>query len=146
MTQPTAVQTVENWLAENSQRFSALGKAISARSMWPDDPVKGKVVIAIETSNHLGSVTYWNKGDVTAIVIDRATGTEKIIDDRHLRADENAALLLERYVGSFWGRNKSKNNVCFLFALCYFPLRRFQQESAPATCRHGKTCHPEPIR
>ena len=43
------------------------------------------------------------------------------------------------------GRNKSKNSVCFCFALCYFPLRRFQQESAPASCRHHKTCHPERI-
>jgi hypothetical protein len=43
------------------------------------------------------SISFWNKGDVQAIALDKVHGKEISFDDRMLTVDDNVSSLLELY-------------------------------------------------
>ncbi|HEY2113952.1 MAG TPA: hypothetical protein VGJ51_02610, partial [Candidatus Angelobacter sp.] len=63
----TDVEQVVSWYSENLGRLSTMFAHVSVRSFKPGDVIEGKVVIEVESPTVVGTVTFWNKGDVTSI-------------------------------------------------------------------------------
>jgi hypothetical protein len=59
------------------------------------DPVHGKVVIELETGDTVSVITFWNKGDVMVLAVDKHSRNDFVIDDRQLAPFENIGLLLD---------------------------------------------------
>jgi hypothetical protein len=43
------------------------------------------------------SISFWNKGDVQALALDKVNGKEISFDDRVLTVDDNVSALLQSY-------------------------------------------------
>ena len=95
------VPQVQEWYARNERRYSE--RLTKSRSSFhlPDDPKQGKIDIGIETSFVIGSVTFWNKGDVTAMALHKPSGQKVIIDDRSPTSADDVNVLLEGYFKTF---------------------------------------------
>ena len=95
----TAVEQVEGWYNENLDRLSAMFSQVSMRSFKPGDAAEGMLVIEVESQNVVGTVTFWNKGDVEVLRLDlTAEGRDpESIDDRVRLESEHIPSLLESY-------------------------------------------------
>lgn len=91
------VPAYEKWYAENQPRLSPHFSLLKMESNTPDDTAHGGIWIAAVAAGWLGSICFWNKGDVTSMMVHRATGIEKILDDRFRRPGEGVDNLLERF-------------------------------------------------
>jgi len=65
--------------------------------MLAADPIQGKVTIEVDRPNLVGSVSFWNKGDVEAMAVDKIHKQEHSLDDRVLTADDDVSVLLRSY-------------------------------------------------
>ncbi len=95
------VPQVQEWYAQNERRFAERLNKSRSSFHAPDDPMRGKIDIGIETPVVIGSVTFWNKGDVTAMALHKPSGRGIIIDDRSLTSSDNVNVLLESYFKTF---------------------------------------------
>ena len=59
---------VEKWYRENAPQVSAEFESIKIHSNAPDSQT-GSIGIALETKNTMATITFWVKGDVSAIGI-----------------------------------------------------------------------------
>jgi|SRR6516225_6934417 len=73
------VRSVEKWYAENQPRPSPHCSLLKMESNTPDDTAHGGIWIAAVAAGWLGSICFWNKGDVTSMMVHRATRNEKIL-------------------------------------------------------------------
>ena len=98
----TDVEQVLSWYNENLERLSTMFAQVSIRSFEPGDVIKGKVCIQVESSTVVGSVTFWNKGDVEVLRLDLPADGHGpvVIDDRVRLHSENIPSLLEKYFQS----------------------------------------------
>ncbi len=101
MTAKLIVPLVQAWYSQNEQRFSK--RLLRSRYSFDaqDDPMRGKIHIGIETPAIIGSVTFWNKGDVDATALHKPSGRLIIIDDRPLTASDDVDVLLDSYFKTF---------------------------------------------
>lgn len=98
----TIVESVEKWYADNSGKLSSIWSTLRIKSK-DRHSAKGKVVIEFENPRVLGSVTFWNNSSVTALAVERESGTERILDDRRVNSTESIPTLLEGYFRHFSG-------------------------------------------
>lgn len=91
------VERVEKWYEAHERKLTLECSILRIRTLAPQDAVGGKVVIEVETESTIASVTFWNQGDVTALMIEKATGKESILDDRRLTVADNIESLLDGY-------------------------------------------------
>jgi len=93
----TIVQQVQTWFASRgrvlSQRFSKINLLLSS----PTDLVKGQATIQVDGEKAGASITFWNKGDVEAMVLDKTSGKNHVLDDRVLAANDDVSVLLQGY-------------------------------------------------
>ena len=68
----TIVDQVKNWYRENVQRFGESLSKVNINSNTAD-PVRGAVVIEMETRALVASITFWNKGDVCVLGLHKQT-------------------------------------------------------------------------
>jgi len=92
----TIVDQVKNWYRENVQRFGESLSKVNINSNTAD-PVRGAVVIEMETRALVASITFWNKGDVCVLGLHKQTKEDMIFDDRTLNPSEDIPTLLDRY-------------------------------------------------
>jgi len=93
----SVVQEVEKWYAEHSASMSKVCTEHSIGSKDPGDSAKGKVEIRMETPQVLASVTFWNDRNVSALVIDKPSKTERVLDDRPLISSYSVTAMLDGY-------------------------------------------------
>ncbi len=97
------INRVESWFASNQQRFSPRCLLLQIRSYAPADSLRGGINIAAETSTRLGSICFWNKGEVTSMVVQRVSGQHETLDDRLQAPGEGVEGLLERFFEALLG-------------------------------------------
>jgi len=99
----TDVEQVLSWYNENLGRLSKMFAQVSIRSFKPGDVIEGKVCMEVESPTVIGSVTFWNKGDVEVLRLGLpADGHDPVaIDDRVRLHSEDIPSLLEKYFQSF---------------------------------------------
>ncbi len=92
----TIIEQVESWYRDNAQRFA---DSLNRMDIFPNtsDPIRGGVVIEMETPALVASITFWNKGDVAVLGLHKESKKDFIFDDRTLKPGENIPGLLERY-------------------------------------------------
>ena len=91
------IQRVEEWYAVNSSRFTPRCTQLEIKSSGPEKADRGKIHIGAVASVWIGSITFWEKGDVTSMVVHKASGKTKILDDRVRNPGEGVEGLLERF-------------------------------------------------
>jgi translation elongation factor EF-1alpha len=98
----TDVEQVLSWYNENLERLSRMFVQLSVRSFKPGDVIEGKVCIEVESPTVVGSVTFWNKGDVEVLRLDLPVDGRDpvVVDDRVRLHSEHIPPLLEKYFQS----------------------------------------------
>jgi hypothetical protein len=98
----TAVEQVVSWYNENLERLSRMFAQVSIRSFEPGDVIAGKVCVELGSPTVVGSVTFWNKGDVEVLRLDLPVDGRDpvVIDDRVRSHSEDIPSLLEKYFQS----------------------------------------------
>src|ERR1700685_1340932 len=97
----TIVEQVGMWFAQVSRQLCVTFSAVNYRMMRATDKVRGKVIIELDGGSAVIMITFWNKGDVQALILERKTKREHTLDDRMLTADDRVASLLESYLDKF---------------------------------------------
>jgi hypothetical protein len=92
------VQQVERWFAQTESRISELFPETHFHVLDGADRIRGKANIQINGPLVGASISFWNKGDVQALVLDKAHGKTIAIDDRVLTMDDNISSLLRSYL------------------------------------------------
>ncbi len=93
----TIVEQVEEWYATHEPRFASQCSMLRIKTLTPNDQRKGKGVIRIETPATLATITFWNKGDVEVLTVDKVAGKNSVVDDRKLNAEDSIESLLRGY-------------------------------------------------
>ena len=93
----TNVQQVQSWFAGNSTRLSGVFSTVDLKLLNVKDQAHGKATIQVDASSVAASVTFWNKGDVEAIILEKENKKDYSIDDRVLTPDDDVGQLLNRY-------------------------------------------------
>src|SRR5262245_49165445 len=97
----TIVQRVAGWFSENVSSLLQSFEILRFHVMLAADPIQGKVSIEVGRPTLVGSVSFWNKGDVTAMAVDKIHKTEHLLDDRILSANDDISVLLRSYCDRF---------------------------------------------
>jgi len=92
------VAQVREWYLENYQILLALYAKVNLKVHSPEDPIRGKVAIQLDSPLVGATLSFWNKGDVMAIGIDKVKGREFSFDDRVMESTEQVTGLLSSYV------------------------------------------------
>lgn len=92
------VQNVQQWFAENCERLSQSFFEVHLHVAQAADPVRGKIVIQVEGPAVGASITFWNKGDVEAVALDKINNKNHSFDDRVLTGSDDVSSLLESYL------------------------------------------------
>ncbi len=92
------VQQVERWFAQTGSRISELFPETHFHVLDRADQVRGKANIQMNGPLAGASISFWNKGDVQAIALDKVHGKTIAIDDRVLTMDDNISSLLQSYL------------------------------------------------
>ena len=90
------IAQVAKWHEENVERLSKHFDNMNLRSTV--DSQRGGAVIEIEAKTLVASITFWNKGDVAVLVLQRGSQNPIDLDDRLLSPDENVGSLLDDYI------------------------------------------------
>jgi hypothetical protein len=93
----TNVRKVQRWLRENSELLSLMFPELHLHLMEALDPARGKITLQLNGPSAGASITFWNKGDVEALVLDKLSGKNQSLDDRVLAPDEDIGALLQSY-------------------------------------------------
>ena len=91
------VQQVERWFGEACPKLSQTFTKVNFLLMHAQDGVRGKVTIQVDGASVGATITFWNKGDVEAIGLDKEKKQEFSFDDRVLTADDDVPSLLKSY-------------------------------------------------
>jgi hypothetical protein len=102
------ISRVEEWYAENGRRFSKLFDVFTFRLMRVMDDKHGKATIEIDGSSVGANVTFWNKGDVTVLLLNKITNKEHKLDDRRLVPADQIESLLDSYMRRIVEESKGK--------------------------------------
>ena len=92
------IHRVEEWYAINGRKLSKIFDIFNFRLAFADEERRGKATIEIDGKIIGASIAFWNKGDVAALLINKATGVEYKFDDRKLLATEDIHMLLDSYI------------------------------------------------
>ena len=93
----STVREVEDWFAKNCRLLSRSFSVLKFSLMEPSDPAKGKVTIQVDGPIAGASITFWNKGDVEVLVLDKINKRNYSLDDRVLNPLEDVSGLLSSY-------------------------------------------------
>ena len=93
----TIVLQVADWFASNCRLQSRSFPVLKFALMQPSDEVQGKVSIQVDAPMAGASITFWNKGDVEALVLDKVNKRDYPLDDRVLNPGEDVSSLLTTY-------------------------------------------------
>jgi hypothetical protein len=93
----TIVLQVADWFASNCRLLSRSFRVLKFVLMQPSDLVKGKVSIQVDAPMAGASITFWNKGDVEVLVLDKVNKRDYPLDDRVLNPGEDVSGLLTSY-------------------------------------------------
>ena len=89
---------VEAWYAKNGRQFSNLFDVFNFRLTFATDNKRGKATIEIDSNLAGANITFWNKGDVTALLLNKRTNEQQTLDDRQLTPSDNVDSLLDSYM------------------------------------------------
>src|SRR5437870_1625184 len=93
----TVVEQVEEWFTENCKWLSEVFPVLRFHLMQAKDPVRGKVAIGVDGPVVVASITFWNKGEVDASVLEKTKQKEQSLDDRKLTVNDDVKTLLHSY-------------------------------------------------
>ena len=65
------VRQIEDWFASNCRLLSRSFPVLRFSLMQPSDEVRGKISIQVDGPVAGASMTFWNKGDVEVLVLDK---------------------------------------------------------------------------
>jgi hypothetical protein len=91
-----AIQT-EQWYKENADLLTKQFAKVGFRSDQTD-PARGGVAIELEWSTFVASITVWNKGDISVLILKEGSQDPFALADRLLSPEENIPLLLNGYI------------------------------------------------
>jgi len=103
----TIVQQVVGWFANNCEQLSESFPIAGFRLTHASDAVHGKVVVELDGESAAAMITFWNKGDVQAMLLETVSKKEHTLDDRVLTSKGNIPALLGSYVQRFGGLDRS---------------------------------------
>ena len=87
---------VAKWHEKNMEHLSKHFGKITLRS--DVDAQQGGSVIEIEAKTLVASITFWNKGDVSVLVLKNDSQIPINLDDRVLSSGESVSSLLDGYL------------------------------------------------
>jgi hypothetical protein len=93
----TIVRQVEDWFASNCRLLSRSFPVLRFSLMQPSDEVRGKISIQVDGPVAGASMTFWNKGDVEVLVLDKVNKRDYPLDDRVLNPADDISGLLSSY-------------------------------------------------
>ena len=92
------IQQVKQWYWENHQVLLGTYEYVKLNVHEPEDPVRGQIAIQLDGPLVGATLSFWNKGDVMAIGIDKSTKREFSLDDRVMEKTEHVSRLLNSYI------------------------------------------------
>jgi len=92
------VQQVTKWFANNCERLSESFTIVRFRLMDATDLVRGKITIELSSGTAVMMITFWNKKDVQALLLDKHSKQERTLDDRILNHQDDIPSLLQKYI------------------------------------------------
>jgi hypothetical protein len=98
MKDKTVVQQVTKWFGINCERLSESFVIVRFRLMDAADLVRGKTTIELSSGRTAMMMTFWNKRDVQALVLDEVSKQESTLDDRVLNNQDDIPSLLQKYI------------------------------------------------
>jgi hypothetical protein len=107
----TIVERVEKWYSKHFESRPKSYSQLFIRSNEASDSVHGKVEIGIETPSTVASITFWNRGAVMVLAVDKQLKQDLILDDRNLQSDENVESLLDGYLRKLTSAGASHNRL-----------------------------------
>jgi len=93
----TIVLQVADWFASNCRLLSRSFPVLKFSLMQPPDQAQGKASIQVDAPTAGASITFWNKGDVEVLVLDKVNKRDYPLDDRVLNPGEDVSGLLNLY-------------------------------------------------
>jgi hypothetical protein len=107
MMNKTIVQQVVSWFANNCEQLSESFPIVRFRLTQASDEIQGKVIVELDGESAAAMITFWNKGDVQALLLETVSKKEHTLDDRMLTPQDNIPSLLRSYVQRFGGLDQS---------------------------------------
>jgi hypothetical protein len=98
MRDKTIVQQATKWFGTNCERLSELFTIVRFRLMDATDLVRGKIIIELSSATTVMMITFWNKKDVEAMLLDKNSKQDRTLDDRMLNDQDDIPALLQKYV------------------------------------------------
>jgi hypothetical protein len=95
----TIVLQVADWFAGNCRLLSRSFPVLKFSLMQPSDQVQGNVSIQVDAPMAGASITFWNKGDVEVLVLDKVNKRDYSLDDRALNPGEDVSGLFDLILG-----------------------------------------------
>lgn len=87
----------EKWYLDNSDSLKRQFAKVGFRSDTVD-PVRGGVSIELEGSTLTSTITVWNKGDISVLVLKEGSQDPSVLADRVLTPQEDIPLLLDSFI------------------------------------------------
>jgi hypothetical protein len=92
------VREVATWFGENCERLVDTFTTVRFRVTESRDELRGKVNIELAQTEMAASITFWNRGDVSALLLEISSKKQFSLDDRHLTPQDVVSVLLARYL------------------------------------------------
>jgi hypothetical protein len=92
-----AAMQAEKWYFDNADSLKRQFEKVGFRADRVD-PIRGAISIELERPTLTATITVWNKGDISVLVLKEGSQDPFTIADRVLTPDENIPLLLDTYI------------------------------------------------
>ena len=92
------VEQVRQWYLENHQALLDSYAYVNLNVHEPEDPLRGQIAIQLDGPLVGATLSFWNKGDVMAIGIEKINKREFSFDDRVMERTEHVTALLNSYI------------------------------------------------
>ncbi len=97
----TVVLGVIDWFATHGRELAKAGWEVRFRFASATDREKGKLILELDAGLAAAMLTFWNRGEVQALILDVQQKNEISLDDRRIREKEHVGSLLDGYLQAF---------------------------------------------
>lgn len=97
----TVVLGVIDWFATHGRELAKAGWEVRFRFTSAMDREKGKLILELDAGIAAAMLTFWNRGEVQALILDVQRKNEISVDDRRITEEEGVGSLLDGYLEAF---------------------------------------------
>ena len=93
----TIVHQAQVWYSARQEHLSKLFLRTQIASLDPNGP-DGEFGLGLEGSNVIANICIFNTGEIHVPAVNKATGSDFVLDHKVLAPDEDLGVLLDRYI------------------------------------------------